>query len=213
MWSRWSRYSLAALCLAACPALAWSASARDQLRQFVATVSVATGAFTQQTLGAPGSPGKVKPPESGLFAFRRPGRFRWEVKQPFEQLIVSNGATVFQYDPDLDQVIERDVSKSIGASPAAILFGSGSLDTAFITTPLPDKDGLQWLRAAPRSKADAGFVHVDLGFRDNRPVRLELLDSFGQVTRIELSNIQTNPQMSADAFTFTLPKGVTVVHM
>lgn len=203
---------LAALCLAASPALAWSAGARDQLRQFVASVSAATGSFTQQTLGTPNNPGKAKPPESGHFAFRRPGRFRWEVKKPYEQLIVSDGTKVYQYDPDLAQVIERDVSKSIGASPAAILFGSGSLDEAFVTTPLPDKDGLQWLRATPR-KADAGFAHVDLGFRDDKPVRLELLDSFGQVTRIELSDIQTNPKLPTDAFKFTLPKGADVVHM
>lgn len=207
-----TKYLLAAFCLAACPALAWSASARDQLRQFVAGVSAATGSFTQQTLGTPDSPGKAKPPESGSFAFRRPGRFRWEVKKPYEQLIVSDGKTVYQYDPDLAQVVERDVSKSIGASPAAILFGSGSLDDAFVVKPLPDKDGLQWLRATPR-KADAGFAHVDMGFRDDKPVRLELLDSFGQVTRIDLSGIQTNPKLPADAFTFALPKGVDVVHM
>ncbi|HEU0231112.1 MAG TPA: outer membrane lipoprotein chaperone LolA [Burkholderiaceae bacterium] len=207
-----TKHLLAALCLAACPALAWSASARDQLRQFVASVSVATGTFKQQTLGTPNDPGKAKPPESGRFAFRRPGRFRWEVKKPYEQLIVSDGKTVYQYDPDLAQVIERDVSKSIGASPAAILFGSGSLDDAFVVTPLPDKDGLQWLRATPR-KADAGFAHVDMGFSDNKPVRLELLDSFGQITRIDLSDIQTNPTLPASEFTFALPKGVDVVHM
>src|SRR3546814_15300123 len=80
---------LAALCLVASPALVWSASARDQLHQFVANVESATGEFSQQTLAAPNSPKRAKPPESGHFAFRRPGRFRWEGKNPYEQLIVS----------------------------------------------------------------------------------------------------------------------------
>jgi len=203
---------LAVWCLALCPALAWSAGAVDQLHQFVATVQSATGAFTQQTLPAPNSPRRAKPPESGHFAFRRPGLFKWDVEKPYQQLIVSDGATVFQYDPDLMQVIERDVSKSIGASPAAILFGSGSLDTAFVIKPLPDRDGLQWLRATPR-QADAGFAHVDMGFARNEPARLELLDSFGQTTRIDLSGISANPKLPAGTFTFKPPAGVDIVRM
>ncbi|HEY9572278.1 MAG TPA: outer membrane lipoprotein carrier protein LolA, partial [Pusillimonas sp.] len=150
--------------------------------------------------------------QSGEFSFRRPGQFRWSVKKPYEQLIVSNGKTVYQYDPDLAQVTERNVDQSIGASPAAILFGSGALEAAFAISALPDKDGLDWLRAKPRS-ADAGFTHVDIGFRGNLPARLELLDSFGQTTRIDLSHIVVNPKLDAGEFTFTAPAGVDVVKM
>jgi outer membrane lipoprotein carrier protein len=203
---------MAALCLVAAPALAWSATARQQLHRFVADVTSATGQFSQKTLAAPNSTKRAKPPESGHFAFQRPGRFRWEVKKPYEQLIVSDGKTVFQYDPDLAQVIERGVDKSIGASPAAILFGSGSLEDAFVVKALPDAGGLQWLRATPR-KADAGFAHVDIGFSDNKPARLLLLDSFGQTTRIDLSHIVTNPKLPAGTFQFKPSADVDVVKM
>ena len=125
---------------------------------------------------------------------------------------MSDGKQVFQYDPDLAQVVERGVGQSVGASPAAILFGSGSLDDAFDVKALPARDGLQWLRATPR-QADAGFAYVDIGFRDDKPARLELLDSFGQTTRIELSNIVTNPSLAADTFTFRPPPDVDVVKM
>jgi len=201
------KHFLAAALLAFGPMAAWSADAPQQLRQFIATVPSASGQFTQQQLGQQG-----KAAQSGDFLFRRPGQFRWAVKKPYEQLIVSDGKQVYQYDPDLAQVTVRNVDQSIGASPAAILFGSGSLDEAFAISALPGKDGLDWLRAKPRG-ADAGFTHVDIGFRDNMPRRLELLDSFGQVTRIELSGMVANPQLAGDAFKFTPPAGVDVVNM
>src|SRR5690606_10626425 len=117
-----------------------------------------------------------------------------------------------QYDPDLAQVTQRTVDQSIGTSPAAILFGSGSLQDSFDVRALPDDDGLQWLRATPRG-ADAGFTNGDLGFRNELPARLLLLDAFGQTTRIDLSNIQANPQLPASQFQLTPPDDVDVVKM
>jgi len=194
--------------VAASPVATLAADAPAQLRQFVADVASATGDFTQQTTGQDGG----RPPQSGRFSFQRPGKFRWEVQKPYEQLIVSDGKKVLQYDPDLAQVTERGVDKSIGASPAAILFGSGKLEEAFDVAQLPDDDGLQWLRATPRS-ADAGFKHVDIGWRSNLPARLLLQDAFGQTTRIDFSNIAANPRLSDTQFQFTPPEGVDVVKM
>jgi outer membrane lipoprotein carrier protein len=100
----------------------------------------------------------------------------------------------------------------MGASPAAILFGTGALEDTFEVSSLPAKDGLDWLRAKPR-QADAGFIRVDIGFKDNQPRRVELLDAFGQTTRLELSNMVINPRLSAQEFQFVVPQGVDVVGM
>jgi len=198
---------LVAALLATMPLAAWSADAVAQLRKFIADVPSASGQFTQQRMDKLASSR-----QSGKFSFKRPGQFKWQVLKPYEQLIVSNGKVVYQYDPDLAQVTERNVDQSVGASPAAILFGSGSLDDNFELAGQPSRDGLSWLRAKPRS-ADAGFSYVDIGFRDALPARLELLDSFGQTTRIDLNDIVVNPQLDAKAFSFTPPADVDVVKM
>lgn len=197
--------------LACGPALAWGATAQEQLKVFVSTVHSATGSFSQATTSPQG--GKTAPAQQGTFAFQRPGKFRWEVRKPYAQLIVSDGKQVYQYDPDLAQVTVREVGKAIGASPAAILFGSGDLEQAFTVTSLPDKDGLQWLRAKPHNAADAGFAQVDIGMHDNLPVRILLLDAFGQTTRVDLSGMQANAVVPAGQFQFTAPKGTDVVRM
>lgn len=117
---------------------------------------------------------------------------------------MSDGKQVFQYDPDLAQVTVRQVDQAIGTSPAAILFGAGQLSQAFAVSALPDRDGLQWLRAKPRN-ADAGFSQVDIGLRDNQPARIELVDAFGQTTRVELSNLLPGA-VPASEFQFTPPQ-------
>ncbi|WP_434648313.1 outer membrane lipoprotein chaperone LolA [Achromobacter piechaudii] len=198
---------VAAMSLA--PALSFAASAQEQLKSFVTTVTSATGSFSQYTVN---NQGRTQPAQTGVFSFQRPGKFKWAVQKPYEQLVVSDGRVLFQFDPDLAQVTERKVDAAIGTSPAAILFGSGSLEQSFDVSALPSKDGVDWLRAKPRT-ADAGFSRVDIGMKDNLPVRVELLDSFGQTTRVDLSAIAANPSLPAKEFEFTAPKGVDIVKM
>lgn len=214
---RWRGWPYGALLHAAALAIAvflavptaQAASASAQLQSFVAQVKSATGQFQQDRSGEGTTRQRA---QSGTFAFQRPGKFRWQVTQPFTQLIVSDGTHVYQYDPDLDQVTERNASQAVGASPAALLFGSGSLGDAFTLQDLPDRDGMQWLRATPRA-SDAGFAHVDIAFAAGLPVRLDLLDAFGQTTHIALSHFQSNPSIPADQFRFVVPKGAAVVKM
>ncbi len=183
--------------------------ARQQLKDFVNTVKSAKGEFAQKTSGGKG---KAKAPQSGTFSFERPGKFNWTVSKPYEQSIISDGKTVYQYDPDLRQVTERPVSKAVGASPAAILFGAGTLDDSFSLSPLPEKQGMVWMRATPKV-ADAGLSHVDIGFANDLPAELVILDSFGQTTSIKLRNFKSNVKIPASVFQFKAPAGVDTVKM
>ena len=128
--------------LASAPAAA--ASAQEQLRDFVGKVNGATGSFSQYTVNAQG---RTQPAQTGTFSFQRPGKFKWAVQKPYEQLVISDGAKVYQYDPDLLQVTERKVDAAIGTSPAAILFGSGSLEQSFEVSALPSRTA--WTGCAP----------------------------------------------------------------
>lgn len=198
-------------CCGLLPSMGMAADARTQLHDFIAHVHGATGQF-QQTVAAQGATAQGGREQTGEFSFQRPGKFRWQVIKPYAQLIVSDGKSVYQYDPDLAQVTQRDARQAVGASPAALLFGSGALEDSFNVQGQPDRDGLQWLRAVPKN-ADAGFVHVDIGFSDGLPRRLELLDAFGQTSRITLSDMHANPDIPADRFQFKVPQGVDLVKM
>lgn len=184
-----------------------NSDARQQLSDFVKNITSATGQFAQATTG-----GKAKPAQSGTFAFERPGKFSWKVTKPFEQSVISDGKFVYQYDPDLAQVTERSVKGAVGASPASILFGTGSLEQNFTVKTLPEKDGMVWLRATPKV-ADAGMSYIDIAFANNLPTELRILDSFGQTTTIKLRHFKSNVAVSAATFRFTAPAGVDRVRL
>lgn len=184
------------------------AGALQDLRTFSSGTSAARGEFVQQTLGTSGRPAGRS--STGTFAFARPGKFRWEVTSPFEQLVVMDGEKVYFFDKDLRQVTVRKASEALSATPAALLFGSAALDTAFELTDAGESEGLAWLDAVPR-KRDSGFERIRIGFRSGLPVAMEVKDAFGQTTRYAFRNLERNPKLDAGLFRFTAPAGVDVI--
>jgi len=187
--------------------VAVATDAIEQFEQFVQTVPAATGRFSQYTIGPQGQTAK---PQTGVFYFSRPGKFRWDVQKPYAQLVLSDGKSVYQYDPDLNQATVRTVGSALSSSPAAILFGQGKLLDAFVVTPLPDQDGLSWFRAVPK-QPDAGLNQVDIGMLLGNPARLLLVDGFGQTTRVDFERLRAQSDFAPGTFSFTPPPGTQVV--
>src|SRR5690606_28132137 len=199
-------FALAAV-LALGPASAWASGAIDALERFLADTTSAQGTFIQESVG--GSSSRVERSE-GSFAFERPGRFRWEVVKPYEQLMVADGTQVWFYDRDLEQVTVRPLAEAMGATPAAILFGSGRLDADFALADAGTEDGLQWLVATPHS-TDAGFERIRIGFGDSLPRAMEVVDAFGRTLRFRFDSIDTSPDFAPGTFRFEAPPGTDVI--
>ena len=146
----------------------------------------------------------------GIMQLQRPNKFRWDYKKPYEQQIVSDGKQVFLYDTELQQVTIRELSKSLGSSPAALLAGGEAVEKNFTLKNANRKDGLTWVLALPKDK-DSGFDRVLLGFKADKLRKMELYDSFSHVTHITFDEVERNPILQDATFLFTPPKGVDVV--
>lgn len=196
------------------------ASGTDQLKQFVAQVHAARGNFVQRELKTPTNAKNASDAiatamssaktSSGTFVFARPGKFIWTYEKPYQQLLQSDGDNLYVYDKDLNQVTERKLGGALGASPAAILFGSNDLDKNFTLTDAGVKNGIDWLELVPKSK-DTQFKSVGIGFRDGNLEAMELHDVFGNVTLLTFSNIEKNPSLPASTFKFVRPKGADLI--
>lgn len=146
----------------------------------------------------------------GSMQLQRPNKFRWDYAKPYEQQIISDGKQVFLYDTDLEQVTIRELSKTLGSSPAALLAGGDAVEKSFTIKNAVRKDGLSWVLALPKDK-ESGFERVLLGFKAEKLHKMELYDSFNHITLITFDAIERNPQLQESTFLFTPPKGVDVV--
>ena len=182
------------------------AAGLDQLKSFLETNRSATGVFTQTVIAKSGR----KPQQSaGIFALQRPGKFRWSYEKPYKQLLVSDGVKLWSYDPDLNQVAVKKLGTAFGASPAALLAGQ-DLDKHFELKEGAAADGIEFVEATPKG-GDASFERVKIGFAGNRPVNMEIHDSFGQVTVLRFTQFEANPPLPASLFRFVAPVGADVV--
>jgi outer membrane lipoprotein carrier protein len=182
------------------------ADAVDTLKNFVTNVKTGHAAFTQTVTSPDGAKKKTS---SGTFDFSRPNRFRFTYAKPFEQVIVADGQKVWIHDTDLNQVSSRKFTQALGATPAALLAG-GSLEKDFTLSALPAKDGLEWAQALPKAK-DGTFQSVRIGFKGQDLSAIEIVDSFGQRSYLQFTQLVANAQVSPELFKFTVPKGADVI--
>lgn len=194
-------------CVAAFFALSIS-SAQAQgvqtLRSFMGQHPALAGDFTQTTIGKAGQ-------HSGSFALAKPAHFRWALKKPFEQLIVSDGKTLTQWDADLNQATIRSAAGLLASTPVALLLGGGAADKFFVLSDAGTEHGLQWVQATPKV-ADGQFKRIKLGFKDGLPSAMQIQDAFGGTTELQFKNIVTLP-VPASQFGFVVPKGADVVKL
>lgn len=181
-------------------------SGLDPLREFLSGTRSARGTFTQQVL----RDGRVVESSSGRFLFLRPGRFRWEVERPFEQLLVADGERLYFHDRDLNQVTVRRLREALESTPAAILFGSADLDGGFTLRELPARDAMAWVEALPRNP-ETGFQRIEFGFRSGLPAVMQVQDAFGRTVRFEFHDVVRDPALGAESFRFVAPPGADVV--
>ena len=184
-----------------------SAATIERLRDFIRETQTARAQFTQDVVD---KSGRVTQSANGEFLLARPGRFRWTVEKPYKQLLVGDGSRVWVFDEDLNQVIVRKMSDALGGTPAALLSGNQDVERAFTWKDMPAADGLEWLSATPMAK-ESTFSEIRIGFDAKGLARLELLDAFGQKSIVKFTNLERNPKLPPDRFTFTPPKGADVL--
>ena len=153
---------------------------------------------------------KVLQQSAGNMAFARPGRFRWEYEKPYEQLIVGDGARLWIYDTELNQVTVRRLAGALGSSPAALLAGSNEIERGYTLSKAGSGQGLEWLEAVPKER-DTVFERIRLGFSKAGLEAMELRDQFGQVTVIKFSAMERNEELAPGLFQFTPPVGADVI--
>jgi len=179
----------------------------DRLKEYFKNINSMRAAFHQTVAD---SKGRKLQEVDGTMQLQRPGLFRWDYDKPYVQQIVGDGEKIWLYDPELNQVTVRDLTKAIGSSPAALLAGNNEMDMHFKLKNTSRKGDLEWVLATSKDK-DGEFERVFFGFKGDSLQEMELHDSFGNRTNIVFSNVERNPALSTKSFLFKTPAGADVV--
>ncbi len=180
----------------------------DRLQRHYHATNSFTAKFNEEiaTVGAP------KRNRQGTVSFRKPGRMRWEFETPDKQTIVSDGETLYTYDPDLNQVVETPLKQALKSSSAtSFLLGIGNINRDFKAAFAHPATPTGLVDLILDAKTGGYTIEVGLDPESYNLMTLTLTDQLGDVTKIGFSDIVDNLELPDSMFAFKTPAGADVV--
>jgi outer membrane lipoprotein carrier protein len=174
-------------------------------------ISSFSGRFTQEDQQADG---KVLSAQ-GQVAYQKPGRMRWNYEPPNEQLVVTDGETVWLYDPLLDNVTIQPLEDVTQGTPLAFLLGVGNLTRDFSCRPLSrdvPRGGLAWLELVPRKAIPTlDFIQIGVSAESAALQSMRIVDTQGNVREVRLIGLRQGVTFAPGFFTFTVTDEMEVI--
>ena len=154
--------------------------------------------------------------ERGTVQVKKPGRMRWDYRDPERKLYLSDGERLYSYLPEDRQVIiGRLPAANEATTPALFLAGAGSFVDDFtaaydtVRDPPPDS---HVLRLTPtRTERDFEFLTLVIDARSLAITRLISRDLQGGTSTFLFSNLRENLGLSDNSFIFEIPRGTDVI--
>ena len=141
---------------------------------------------------------------------KKPGGFYWETLDPFPELIVTDGETLWNYQPDLEQVVIENWDRNRAELAAQLLNGeTGGLAEEYRVTLVTavELSRFELLPLAP----DSPYEMIAIEFVGEELDIIRLDNRNGQQTVWRFLNIERNAPMEDSLFVFTPPPGIEIV--
>ncbi len=153
---------------------------------------------------------------SGRVIFRKPGRMRWNYAAPNNDVIVSNGTTLWAYQADERQAIQQTLTQSQMPTALAFLTGVGRLTDSFRFRLLdanqfqyPNGYVLELRPTSPQPTYERIVFYVDrTTFQVARTV---VIDAQGNRNQFTFTRPQVNVDVPDSTFNWTPPAGTSIV--
>lgn len=154
--------------------------------------------------------GKLSQSSSGIVTLARPGRFRWETLQPFHQILIANGRTLWIYDVDLAEAAKKNIDNKT-MDPAVLLSQKvKSLLNRFFISKIRLSDQSVWYQLTTPVQNQA-FQTLQMRFINGQLTDIRMLNLLGQTTYFHFTNIQLNITVNDALFNFIPPANVKIL--
>ncbi|QNU44807.1 outer membrane lipoprotein chaperone LolA [Mixta calida] len=178
------------------------ADASSELQQRLDKVSSFHASFSQKVTDGSGS--NVQEGEGELWV-KRPNLFNWHMTAPDESVIVSDGKTLWFYNPFVEQVSATWLNSATSNTPFMLIARNQRSDWQQYNV----KQQGDTFELTPKTSA-GNLKQFMINVSGNGTInQFSAVEQDGQRSSYTLKN-QNNGPVSADKFTFTPPKGVTV---
>lgn len=140
----------------------------------------------------------------GELVVKRPNLIYWNTQQPDETLVVSDGQTLWFYNPFVEQVSAFTVANEVVNTPILLLSDTRPETWQDYTVNKLAEEQYQIVSM----NSEAQVKSLTLLFNKNKIAKFSIEDATGQLSHFTLSNMVTSPVPSDSTFTFSLPEGV-----
>ena len=149
---------------------------------------------------------------SGVAIFAKPGRMRWTYEKPDPSLVVSDGQTLWIYDPAAREVQEFPVGEGfLSGTAVQFLLGEGRILEAFEVH--AEQCTGETVRLLLRPRQDATYELLELLVApETGDVRgTAVVDLFGNRTDVAFESLRLNRHPEPARFRFAAEPGVRVL--
>lgn len=184
-----------------------AASPESEFERFFQQTRSLTAFFQQEVWSADG---KLLSSGHGDMSLLWPNFMRWNYREPDPLILASDGVNFWSYDPVLEQATVARVEDVLEDTPLSALLGSRVLEDLFTVERTRHQDGIDWIML--RSRADAArSVELLIGLRSGTLEHLHFVDQFGQEVQIRFEQVQVNPPLQPESFSYQPPQGTDIL--
>jgi outer membrane lipoprotein carrier protein len=150
----------------------------------------------------------------GVVVVAKPSRMRWSYETPEPSLVVSDGKTLWIYDPGFGEVqkLPADGATFSGAA-LQFLLGKGDLGKEFSIRLVSCEAHAVELELMPKEPASYEKLRIVVDPKTGDVSKTRIDDLVGNSTVVEFSDLQVNLDPPAETFRFDPPAGIRVIEL
>ena len=151
---------------------------------------------------------------SGKAFFSHPGKMRWEYLEPEKHEIITNGKSLWIYQPEENQVMQGSAESFFKTGAGGAFLSDISLvrKNYIITIKEVTDDYTELDLVAQKETPDISLIVIRVSKKNNDITRIVTRNIYGDTTLFEFNDIRFI-SIDPSGFEFVVPKGANVVDL
>jgi len=153
---------------------------------------------------------------SGEVAFKKGGRMRWDYDKPDPQMFVSDGKTLWLYEPNDKQAFRQSLKESQLPGALAFLLGKGKLTDEFeiaLAGEIAYGNKVDYRLSLKPKQPQATYksIYFIVDAKSFYVTESVLVNAQGDINDITFSDVKVNTKVPDTLFKWSVPAGVRTI--